>query len=128
MALVTDPRDWLLDKDNDLVITTDLQWSRGLPAVVQSCRIALQMFQGEWFLDLDAGIPYWNNILGQKPGTAVVAARTAFRSALMAVESVTEVLKLDVTYDGKTRSMKITWKVRCSFGDTPTDVLALAGG
>ncbi len=127
MALVTDPRDLLLDKNNDLVITTDLQWSRGIPAVMQSCRIALQMFQGEWFMNLDVGIPYWQSILGRKPGTAIAAAKSAFRQALASVESVVAVLKLDVTYNGVTRLMTVSWKVKTEFGDTPVDVLALGG-
>jgi hypothetical protein len=128
MALLTDPRDLLLDDDNDLVITSDLQWSRGIPAVMQSCRIALQMFQGEWFLDLDAGIPYWDQILGQKPATAIAAASAAFRDTLVNIESVVEVLRCDVTYSGATRILTVIWRVRTEFGDTPTDTLALSVG
>ena len=129
MSLITDPRDLLLGDDNDLVIEDgDLVWSRGIDAVVQDARIVLQMFQGEWFMDLDAGIPYWGSILGKKPAVAIAAARSAFRQALLGIEDVTEVLVLEVTYAGATRAMSIRWKVRCTFGDTPTDVIALRVG
>ena len=62
--LENEPRDLLLDITNDLVIESDdFVFARGIDAVTQSCRIALQMFEEEWFLDLDVGIPYWQNIL-----------------------------------------------------------------
>ncbi len=128
MPLETDPRDLELDEDNDLVITTDLQWTRGIDAVVQSCRIALQMFQGEWFLDLDAGIPYWDKILAQKPDVAIAAAQAAFTDTLNAIEGVVSVLLMDVQYNNATRNLTINWRVRCVFGDTPTDTLALSIG
>ncbi len=128
MALLTDRRDLLLDDDNDIIVTTDLQWSTGIAAVVQSCRIALLMFQGEWFLNLDAGIPYWDEILGKKPRIAIAAARAAFRSELEQVESVSSVLKLDITYAGNTRVLTVVWRVRTEFGDTPLDTIELSVG
>lgn len=128
MALVTEPRDLKLDKQNDLVIGTDLVWTRGIDAVVQDCRIALQMFQGEWFLDREAGIPYWNRILRERPDIAEAAAREVFHSELMSVESVVEVVYLQVEFEPTTRTMLIRWKVRCEFGDTPLDTLSLTIG
>ncbi len=122
--LETDPVDLLLGPDNDLVVTTDLQLSRGIPAIMQSCRIALLMFAGEWFLDLKAGIPYWESILAQKPEVAKKAAAIAFRAALLGVPGVQEVTKLEVDFAGGTRRMSITWRVRCAFGETPEDTLA----
>jgi hypothetical protein len=128
VALETDPIDLLLDDDNDLVITTDLQFSRGIPAVSQAGRIALQMFQEEWFLDLDVGIPYWAKILGQKPKTAITAARLAFQAALEDIDSVLGILQLDIEYLQETRDLEITWRVRCEFGDTDADTISISVG
>lgn len=127
LPLINDPRDLLLGDDNDLVVTTDLAFTRGAGAIAQSCRIALQMFAGEWFLDLDAGIPYWDSILAQKPGVAVQAARIAFRSELAAVDGVVDITELDVTFDGPTRTMTITWQVLTQFGETPADSILVGG-
>ncbi len=121
--LETDPRDLLLDSQNDLVIDRDLQWSIGIDGVIQECRIKMQMFKNEWFLDLDSGIPYWGDILGQKPRLAMAAAGQAFTEALLSVEGVESVTKMDVTYNGTTRRMTVAWSVRCVFGDTPVDTL-----
>lgn len=121
--LIAEPRDLLLDKYNDLVIDTDLHWSMGVQGVMQECRIKMQMFRGEWFLNLGVGIPYWGSILGQKPAIAIAAAGAAFTEALLTVEDVIGITKMDVTYDGRTRTMTVKWAVQCIFGTTVSDTL-----
>jgi hypothetical protein len=89
MPLLTDPIDLLLDDNNDLVFRDgDLVFSTGIEAVVQACRIVMQMFRGEWFLNLDAGLPYWESILGQKPAVAIQAATMYIRRELELVDGV----------------------------------------
>ncbi len=125
MPLIDAPRDLLLDADNDIVVTTDLQFTRGIPAVVQSCRIALQMFKGEWFLDLDAGIPYFEEILGAKPAIGAEVARQEFLRELLLVEGVVEVTRLAIAFDPATRALTVRWQVRTEFGETPIDTLTI---
>jgi hypothetical protein len=122
--LETEPRDLLLE-DNDLVITTDLAFSSGVSGVAQSCKTAMQMFQGEWFLNLDAGIPYWGEILGQKPAIAIAAATAHFTEMLLSIEDVTSVSRMSVTYEASSRTLSVRWQVRCTFGQTPVDTLAI---
>ncbi len=124
--LETEPRDLLLDRYNDLVITTDLDWSRGVAGVMQECRVKLQMFQGEWFLDLDKGIPYWGQILGQKPALAIAAIGASFTETLLSIEDVIAVTKMQVTYAGATRTLTVNWQIQCVFGTTPVDTLNLS--
>lgn len=124
--LLTDPIDLLLDNNNDLVIESgDLQFSKGVQAIMQQCRIQLQMFQGEWFLDLDAGIPYWQSILGSKTSDAIAAARIYFTGELLNVQGVTEVTKMELSYKGTDRSLTIKWRVTTVFGETPDDIISL---
>jgi len=42
-------------------------------SVVQDLMIALRFFKGEWFLDPDQGLPYFQSILGQKTPIAIVS-------------------------------------------------------
>lgn len=133
LPLSEQPRDLSLGTDNDLVVTTDLTFTAGVQAVAQSCRIALQIFQGEWFLDLDVGIPYWDRIIAQKPNVAIAGARAAFRKELLAVNGVLAIKRLDVTYVNATRTLNVTWQVSTVFGDTPADSIVagaptLSGG
>lgn len=126
MPLLTDPIDIKIDSDNIIVFEKgDLVFTSGIDAVVQGCRIVLQMFQGEWFLNLDAGIPYWQSILGKKPAIAIEAARIFFRRELELVDGVDKVTKLDISYSGSSRTLTINWQVSTVFGDTPVDEIDL---
>jgi hypothetical protein len=124
--LNTEPRDLLLDATGNLVIENgDLVLVRGIDGVAQSCRIALQMFEEEWFLDLDVGIPYFQEILGHKADVAVRAAAVAFTAELLAVSGVIAVTQMDVEQVPRTRGLKVTWRVRTDLGDTPADTINL---
>jgi len=125
--LANDRRDLTLGTDGDLIVGTDLSFTTGIDGVAQSCRIALQLFVDEWFLNLDAGIPYFDQILAQKPDVAKKAAVIAFHSALLAVPGVTAVLALDVEFVA-VRTLTVTFQVQTALGDTPSDTIAVAVG
>jgi hypothetical protein len=122
-----------LDADGDLALDAlgSPYLISGLAAVEQLCRIAMQTIRGEWFLDLDVGIPYLERdevpaseaLLGQKYDA--IKTRTAFLEALIAVPGVFEVLELTVDFDGATRALTVAWRTRTVFGDTELDTLMM---
>jgi len=125
MALSTDPIDLLLDEDGDLVIADgDIAFSRGVDAVVQSVRLCILQGRGEWFLDLDEGVPYFANdvvtedeaLIGGK--FSELRARTIFRDAILDAPGVVELLSLAVNFDSATRKLTVECTVRTAFGDT----------
>jgi hypothetical protein len=113
--LATDPIDLLLDDDGDIVVVEDLRLSSGVAAVAQGIRIRIQSFRGEWFLDLDDGVPYWQDLLGAKFNE--LRARAAFRDAITSAPGVVQLLSLEVGFDGATRTLTVAWEVRTAFGD-----------
>jgi hypothetical protein len=131
--LQTDPQDLFCDPNTgDLVISGgDLGLSTGLPGVAQGCRIAVRMVRGEWFLNLDTGIPYFQRdgvtateaIMGQPFDQAKTLA--PFRDALAAVNGVDSVVSVTATYDSPTRTVTVAWAVTATFGGTVADSLAL---
>ena len=121
MALITDPIDFLLDVDGDLVVTTDIQFSSGLAAVAQGIRIRIQTFKGEWFANLDFGVPYFQDILGQKFNDAKI--RTAFRNAIISTPGVLELTLLETEFNRSTRELSVSWRVTTVFGDTEDELL-----
>lgn len=125
MSVADAPRDLLLGDDNDIVVTTDAQLSRGLTGVAQACRVAVQLFAEEWFLDLDVGIPYLQTILGQRRDVGQLLAKKAFREELLQVFGVISVVSLDTSFDSKSRTLTVTFQVRTVLGDTPVDTIAL---
>lgn len=130
--LADDPLDIALDADGDMDLGDDggPYFTRGLEGVGQLCRTALLLFRGEWFADLDAGVPWMANdvvsesqaILGNRLDEATV--RAAVRDAVLAVPGVLALTKLEIAIAAPTRTLTITWAARTIFGDTPVDTLS----
>lgn len=131
--LSTDPIDFPLDPvTGDLVIANGrLIATTGLTAVVQGVRRRIQMIAGEWYLDLDygvrwferAGVPAASAIFGQKFDQA--KCDLELRRAILATPGVTSVIKMDISYSSTTRALSVSWQARCVFGDTPVDTIAI---
>lgn len=115
--------DWAIDLNTgDLIFP--LRYTTGVEAVAQAIRIRLLVCRGEWFLDLDNGVPYLaregvpatSAILGQKFDR--LKALAAFRAAILDAPGVTPegLTKLAVEYDGATRTMSLSFEVVTAYG------------
>lgn len=140
MALLsTDPIDWLLANDGDIALGeglgADAQWSRGVPGIAQGIRIAILMVRGEWFLNDQDGVPYWERpgvpaseaLLGTPYNELKVLA--AYREAIESAPGVNRIVALNVSQLNKgTRGISVTWTVRTTFGDTIAETTIATGG
>lgn len=119
--LESDPQDVALDADGDILIDEQgLHFVSGKDAVVQAVLIRLRMFRGEWALNQDIGVPYFEDLIGDASKVAGVEdrARAAFGAAILDVPGVETILQLDVKINRQTRGMTVTWRAKCTFGDT----------
>ena len=108
--------DWALDADGDLDFSSgSLRYTQGIEAIAQGIRIRVLMVAGEWFLDLDLGVPWFTEILGRKPTIARV--RALLRKAIIAAPGVLEILSIDVSIDSSTRRLTATWSVSTDVGE-----------
>ena len=116
-------RDIALDINGDLAISSgDLQLVSGSDAIVQAVKIRLQFFKGEWFLNLDAGVPYFQEILVKNPNPNVL--QTLFRKALLETPGVLAIESLALTFDGRTRQLAVSYRVTTDVGElASTEVL-----
>lgn len=113
--------DIALDEDGDLDVSTgDLRLLSDLDAVVQDVTIRLQFFRGEWFLDLDEGVPYYQEILVKNPRLTAISA--LFSEAILTTPMVTEVNDLALTYDTATRSLVVSCSLVIDTGIDPTTI------
>lgn len=81
--------------------------------VAQRLFIMLRTFQGEYFLNTQTGIPWWQNILGRK--TTKSAVDLILQQKILAENGVKE-----LTYFRSTlvnRQYEVTFKVRVSTGE-----------
>jgi len=109
-------RNLLIDPiTGDCVITGGvLQLVSDGPAISQAIGAALKSFQGEWFLDLSSGIPYFQSVLVKNPDPRLL--RDVFRDAILAVTGVQSVVSIDFQYIAATRALNVSWRVKGSTG------------
>ena len=88
-------RDLTLSTEHDLVIAEfDLQLTDARQLVKQRIKQALLMFKGEWFLNVNLGVPYYQELLGQK--NSIGSVRAILMEALKKVEGVQEIIELNL--------------------------------
>ena len=114
--------------DGDLeLLEGDLVFLAGVDAIVSDVRSSLQLFLGEWFLDLSVGFPWFQEILGVKPFRPP-AVKDRFRKAILAVPGVAAFINADLTFDGETRQARGTFAYRVDTGEVITETLGLTFG
>lgn len=109
-------RDLLLNDDHDIDLTgADLGLVSGGDAVRQAADIRLQFFAEEWFLDLSAGIPWFQSILVKNPNTPAISE--IFRAELLATPGVALVEQLGLNYSAVNRTLVINWRATTDLGE-----------
>lgn len=99
-------RDLLLTDGELSVVNGDLATVDGEAALRQDVLTALRLFKGEWFLDTDQGVPYFDKILGQK-NISTAELRRILAPVVMGREGVVSLDSCRVTIDNATRSATV---------------------
>ncbi len=87
----------------------------GVPeTAAQRLLITLRMFTGEWFLDLTAGVPYYQSILVKNPDLDLI--RSVLRQTIAADPLVVDVPRVDVELDRATRILTVSFAARLREG------------
>lgn len=94
----TSPADIFLDDDGNLAIVEDAE------AVGQHVRQRLMTYEGEWFLDADAGVTWLTNVLGQ--GYDPVIAEALTKAEILETDGVDEIESFSVRFERETRGLK----------------------
>lgn len=103
-------KDLLFDKDGDLVIKNgDLKLTENKTVIQQQIKRALLTLKGEWFLNKDLGIPYYQEILGQK--NSIDTIKDIFVAAIQRIDGVKELVTLNLHLDNLKRSLSINFTV-----------------
>lgn len=116
ILIPTDPVDFMLDEDGDLVVDTTIHFVTGLDAVCQSLRYRLKLFLGEMFTDRNVGVPYHQELLWQKFDQQ--KALLIFRDKILATPNVLSVLSATVEFDSTSRKVSLNFEANTVFGNT----------
>lgn len=123
MTLPLNAQNLKLDADGDITLENgNLAFVADAEALEQKIDCALALFQGEWFLDETVGVPYFQSILGK--GRSLSVIREIFRTQLLAIRGVDEVLSLTVSQDRSARTVTVDWTVSSDLGELTGEVTA----
>lgn len=104
--------DMLLAPDGDILydnsgptVTQDIA-----EAVGQKLQIKFNTFLGEWFLNTEVGIPYFQKILGHS--TSKAAVDIIFREKILEEEDVLDIVLFESTLNARVYSMSFSVRAR----------------
>lgn len=132
--LITDPIDFLLGSDGDLVFQNgDVVLSNGVEGIAQNIAIDLSIAIGEYFENREEGIPYFDNdlvpesqaILGGKFNAERI--RAAFRQRLSSSFGVQDIIFTSVSFDSASRKITVSFNVQTIFGETGSQEVVING-
>ncbi len=126
LTAVPAPRDMAFDPETgDLDDNEgDLYFQSGKRAVQQAVAFTLGFILGEWFLDEDQGLPYFEkDATGRVSSTPILtrnpnlpALRAVMRAHVAESQDVTDPPTLDVSLDRETREMGVRFTVPSVYG------------
>ena len=120
---MTDINDLKIDLDiSDLVLENyDFALVDGNERVRQQMHIHLLTFQGEWYLNTNFGVPYFENVLGKQIDRALI--ESVIKAEIMKVADVLEITSFEMEIDASVRSLTVEFSVMTTFGVLDTTEL-----
>ena len=115
--------DLALNTDHDLVITgRDLTPLTGFELVAQRVRQGLLLLKGEWFLDEEAGLPWFDRVF--KKQESLEAIKQLLIRAISTTEGVEELQEFSLELNKVTRELSCSFTIKAG-GETTTLVEVL---
>lgn len=93
----------------------DISLTTGKDTIEQHIRSTLRAFKGEWFLDLDKGVPYYQEVFRKNQSPVVVDA--IFKEAILGCQGVIELTAFDIKVDTVTRKLLLTFSCETFEGE-----------
>lgn len=94
-------------------------------AVAQACRTRLNLWTNEWFLDLTAGTPYRDQVLGERTQSLYDAV---IQQRILETPGVIGLVSYQSSLDGTTRKLTIQVSAATQFGTTDEFIIPLTIG
>lgn len=108
------------DSDLQLDKVGNLSAITGIESLRQKIEQSLQYFKGEWFLNQNTGVPYFQDILVKPADAGLVAS--IFNSVILLEQEVTGLGTVESDLDPVTRVFTYRAQVQTVFGQTEINV------
>lgn len=105
-----------LDSKNDLIVSGGtFRLATGAAQVVQQVRSRLLFYTGEWFLDTNAGTPYFQQIFIKPANLANI--ESIFKTRILRTEGVESIENFTLGYEGGSiRKLTVSASVNTTYG------------
>lgn len=104
-----------------LVEGTDLALVAGVAEVAQHLRVGLALFRGDWYLDEQSGVPYYQQILISAPNTRAI--ETVFRQSILSDDDITGLPVFEMDIDRRGRQLAVRFVAESEIGDVAVDAV-----
>jgi hypothetical protein len=84
----------------------DIPLVTGKAAVAQHVMVRLKSVKGEWFRNTDAGVPYFEEILGQR-NPDIARIQRIFERTITSTPGVASLDQIKLSFDNTTRSLRV---------------------
>ena len=114
-----------LDSNNDLIVRFgSLLTVADGAEVVQHVRSRLLFYLAEWFLDIDAGVPYFQEIFTKPANLANI--ESIFKSKILRTPGVKRLTDFSMTYEGgSSRTLSVSFSAETTFGFIDKDKVTI---
>lgn len=93
---------------NDLLVSSSMSLIDGPTYATDQIRHKLMFLKGEWAWDLDAGLPYYRDILVKGPNEALI--QEIYKKAILEVPCIVAVNYVTLELDSATRILYVTFE------------------
>lgn len=102
--------------NKDFYITTE--FSR---YVSQKLRIRLSMFKGEWYLNINKGLPYFESIWIKNPNVSYI--EDLFKIEITTCPGIEELLSFNLTIEKSTRELFVDFTAKLENGEIISETI-----
>lgn len=88
----------------------------GADQAAQGVTTRLKLFKGEWFLDLQAGTPWFQEILVDNPDVRRI--ESVLKARILGHQDVEEMLSFALEFDRATRDLTVQFEANTIYGPT----------
>lgn len=109
--------DIALDANQDIaVVDYDIAIISGEAQLAQYLRSRVRTVRGEWYLDVDVGLPYFEDIMLKAP-TNRGHVESLFKQVILLTEEVDSLKSFKMDYIGATRELTVDFQVTSIYAD-----------
>lgn len=113
--------DLQLDNSGDLLVSNyDLSLIEGVDQIAQNLAIRLRFFLGEWFLDIEQGIAYYQDIFIKSPNQ--IQVENLLKNEILETDGIIEITSFEAEYDVALRKFNVAFTALSDEGEINLEV------